>query len=230
MYEDELFSSLDRSLDTSYFYQGISKPSARNISKPAPTTAQSKKKSGTDWSMLAGAVSAGLGAYNSGKRSSGSSFEERNRNIDPLKQKREEQNKQIDQTGTAIASNLGPWWGLLSEAGLAASDEIRGDGSNYDENVQANFTDPFNQFKNNEDVDDWIGSFLAPTASAHIKAERQTAEFEKEQTRKMNMQRDRSKVSGAKFQNSLDRYTAPQYGRNGLKIRKTKLSYGTKSY
>ena len=69
--------------------------------------------------------------------------------------------KKVDDTGNAVASSFGPWWGAMTKAGTITSKKWRGKGmvsldsngnSNHHimdnaRNVNANVTDPFNMFK-----------------------------------------------------------------------------------
>ena len=192
--------------------------------------AASSKSGGSSWGAVAKIAGSAASSYLTNSQNN-QQFTDRNRELrlDPVDAKAEKNtatNKKMDDLGTSVASAIGPWWGALAELGTEASKELQGDGTNLDKNIQGQFADPFNQFKNNEDLDDWVGSFFAPTASAHIKAGRVEKEAERQATKKLNTTRQSTLTKGALFQNSLDRYTAPGYGRKGMKI-KNKLSYGS---
>ena len=129
------------------------------------------------------------------------------------------ENQMVDQIGQSTASAFGPWWGALAGAGTAMSQETMGDGRDKTKNAEGIFMDPFNQFKNNEDTDDWIGSFANPVAATLVKAERMADEYAKNQRNIENQQMASNVKLGNTINNSIPSFTAPAYGRKGMKFK-----------
>lgn len=122
-------------------------------------------------------------------------------------------------TATQVLGAIGPWWGELAKIGTQASKDRIGEGGDWQKNTQGVILDPFNQFKDNQGTDEWLKSFIAPGMTAVTKGKRIQEDYERRLNNSLLKQRDDNQKVGAIFQNSLQRYQAPQYGKRGMKIR-----------
>lgn len=118
-----------------------------------------------------------------------------------------QQDAQVDQMGTQVAGSipfLGPLWGALAKAGTTASKQVKGDGTDYGDNLKGTAIDPFSWAKNNNDAGDWAASALLGPANWGSKARKQ-----KKQAEEMRS------IENAAVQNASFKPTFNMGGRSG---------------
>lgn len=126
---------------------------------------------------------------------------------------RNDSTKQGDQTGEAIASAIGPWWGALAKVGTGASRAIIGTGSDSSKNGVGTIVNPFNQFENNRNSRDVALSFINPIASGLEKGQRRQKEYQNQQNQQLvGLQQQGQKV--------LANYPTNGYGKYGMSFAK----------